>query len=129
MIHFAYVFQHILHILHDRFRLQDFHLSPQTEYPSTELRTDGNGDGDFKMFVVHAIDHHIGTKLINDRVHHTVIELHPYHFHFAIVHMKGCEKMSQIIINLPYEDKRKFAEITYKNDITIAPCIRMLVMV
>jgi len=30
--------------------------------------------------------------------------------------------MSQIIINLPYEDKRKFAEIAYKNDITIIEC-------
>ena len=24
----------------------------------------GNGDGDFEVFVVHAIDHHISTKLI-----------------------------------------------------------------
>lgn len=41
--------------------------------------------------------------------------------------MKGCEKMSQIIINLPYEDKRKFAEIAYKNDITMSQLLRWFI--
>lgn len=41
--------------------------------------------------------------------------------------MKGCEIMTQIIINLPYEDKRKFAEIAYKNDITMSQLLRWFI--
>lgn len=48
---------------------------------------------------------------------------------FPVFHipMKGCENMSQIIINLPYEDKRKFAEIAYKNDITMSQLLRWFI--
>lgn len=35
--------------------------------------------------------------------------------------------MTQIIINLPYEDKRKFAEIAYKNDITMSQLLRWFI--
>lgn len=48
-------------------------------------------------------------------------------FHVFHIPMKGCEKMSQIIINLPYEDKRKFAEIAYKNDITMSQLLRWFI--
>jgi len=89
--------KHLFHFLFHVFRSDDSNVIAQAEDPAKELRTDCNGDGHFKVILIHFLDVTQLTKLINDGIHHVIAETHSDTLNVAAIH---AESVSLILSNI-----------------------------
>ena len=81
--------QRLLHLLPHAFRANDAHHLAKAEEPAKELLAYCNGNGDFKMALVHLARVDVSAKPVNDSVHQTVLESQGDMFNLAAIHGEG----------------------------------------